>query len=67
MKSTVTLALVAIALLFTSCAMKKQADNSKISGTTWELDYISGPRIAFEGLYPDKKPQISFNNETNKV
>ncbi len=67
MKSTVTLALVAIALIFTSCAMKKKADNSKISGTTWELDYISGPRIAFEGLYPDKKPQISFNNETNKV
>ena len=67
MKSTVTLALVAIALIFTSSAMKKKADNSKLSETTSDLDYISGPRIAFEGLYPDKKPQISFNNETNKV
>jgi heat shock protein HslJ len=28
---------------------------------TWELDYISGPRIAFEGLYPDKKPFITFS------
>jgi len=28
---------------------------------TWELDYISGPRIAFEGLYPNKKPLITFN------
>lgn len=28
---------------------------------TWELDYISGPRIAFDGLYPDKKPFVSFN------
>jgi len=27
----------------------------------WELNYISGPRIAFEGLYPDKKPTITFN------
>lgn len=28
---------------------------------TWELNYISGPRIAFEGLYPDRKPEITFN------
>lgn len=27
----------------------------------WELNYISGPRIAFNGLYPDKKPIIHFN------
>jgi heat shock protein HslJ len=33
---------------------------SKLSGT-WELNYISGKRIAFDGLYPDKKPQINFN------
>lgn len=28
---------------------------------TWELNYISGPRIAFEGLYPGKKPRMTFN------
>lgn len=28
---------------------------------TWELNYISGPRIAFEGLYPNRKPVITFN------
>ena len=28
---------------------------------TWDLNYISGLRIAFEALYPDKKPTISFN------
>lgn len=28
---------------------------------TWQLNYISGPRIAFDGLYPDKKPEITFN------
>ncbi len=36
-------------------------------GSTWQLNYISGPRIAFGGLFPDKKPQISFNSETNRV
>ena len=35
-------------------------ETDKLSGT-WVLNYISGPRIAFEGLYPDKKPSISFN------
>jgi heat shock protein HslJ len=24
------------------------------------LNYISGPRIAFEGLYPNKEPQLVF-------
>jgi heat shock protein HslJ len=32
----------------------------KLSGT-WDLNYISGQRIAFEGLYPEKKPYVSFN------
>jgi heat shock protein HslJ len=33
---------------------------------TWELQYISGPKIAFNGLYPEKKPRISFDVEGNK-
>jgi heat shock protein HslJ len=32
----------------------------KLSGA-WELNYISGPKISFEGLYPDKKPVVFFN------
>jgi len=32
---------------------------SQLSGT-WELNYISGPRIAFNGLYPAKRPVIKF-------
>ncbi len=35
------------------------AETSKLSGN-WELNYISGRRIAFEGLYPGKKPQLTF-------
>ena len=51
--------------LYTCQSTKTMADN--LYNTTWELDYITGPRIAFNGLYPDKKPQITFNKTTNHV
>ena len=41
---------------------KEQALNG-----TWELDYISGPRIAFDGLYPNKKPTITFDTANKKA
>ena len=34
---------------------------------TWELEYLSGPRIAFQGLFPDKKPRITFDPTTQQV
>lgn len=37
-----------------------------LSGT-WELDYISGPRIAFDGLYPNRKPTMIFHTADGKV
>ena len=37
-----------------------QTGQSELNGT-WHLEYISGPGIAFEGLYPDKRPLIIFN------
>lgn len=55
----------AILLITVSCAKKDTAE--QLYGTTWELEYISGPRIAFEGLFPDKKPQLTFNKETKKA
>ncbi|MBP4142039.1 META domain-containing protein [Flavobacterium sp. P4023] len=55
------------ALIIISCATKKPVESEKLYNTTWELEYISGPRIAFGGLYPEKKPIISFDKETNKV
>ena len=33
----------------------------------WELDYISGQRIAFAGLYPDKKPTIRFEADNTEA
>ncbi|MBL7733841.1 MAG: META domain-containing protein [Chitinophagaceae bacterium] len=41
------------------------ADND-LNGA-WEVDYVSGIRIAFDGLYPDKKPVITFNIADNKA
>jgi heat shock protein HslJ len=41
-------------------------ESAKLSGT-WELNYISGPRIAFNGLYPDKKPVIAFKLDVNEL
>ena len=56
-------------ILFSACnssnvhnTKSSQTDVSgieKLNGT-WELEYISGPRIAFQGLYPDRKPVIVF-------
>lgn len=45
-----------------------QADDmaSTLNGT-WELNYITGPRITFAGLYPDKKPTITFNLKDHKA
>lgn len=66
MKKTIHLLIVSILLLaIAACSHTKHTtmpikdESSKLNGT-WELTYITGPRIAFDGLYPDKKPQITF-------
>ena len=65
MKPSIIL-LVSILILVCSCNPK--LDNSEaLFNTTWELEYMSGPRIAFDGLFPEKKPQITFNKETHQV
>lgn len=53
----------------TSCNSKKAivpSGSQSLEGN-WELTYISGPRIAFEGLYPNQKPNITFNINENLV
>ena len=47
-------------ILLTGCGGIKSAGPDSLYGQVWELEYLSGPRIAFEALFPDKKPQISF-------
>jgi heat shock protein HslJ len=43
-----------------------QMADSKLTGS-WELTYISGRRIAFEGLYPDRKPWITIDADSSKI
>lgn len=54
-------------LIGVSSCNPKLDDSEKLFNTTWELVYISGPRIAFDGLFPEKKPQITFDQETHQV
>jgi heat shock protein HslJ len=60
-----TLMVLAAIVTFSSCntlknTVEASSDLSKLGGT-WELNYISGPRIAFNGLYPGKKPEMAFD------
>jgi len=65
----ITLLLVLAFGVLTSCESKKAlvASGSQSLEGNWELNYISGPRIAFDGLYPNEKPNITFNISGNLV
>lgn len=67
MKKIVSI-LILTGLTFIACKSNQSAmKNSKSLEGNWELNYISGPRIAFDGLYPNKKPTISFDLKESKV
>lgn len=68
MKNNALLFVSVLTLIISSCSTVKSAKTTEnLSNATWELEYISGSRIAFDGLFPDKKPQITFNTTTNEV
>ncbi len=56
-------------MIFIGCANKKQIANSSVNSLkgTWELNYISGPKIAFTGLYKDKRPTLIFDIENKRI
>lgn len=66
MKKNTLLLLSLFSILVSACCATKTNDVSTTDSktafydNTWELEYISGPRIAFDGLYPEKKPSIKF-------
>lgn len=53
---------------FAGVLLKKNPAESaaKLNGN-WELSFITGPRIAFSGLYPDHKPTLQFALPDSKV
>lgn len=48
-------------------SIKRLSKEEAKLNATWEMNYISGPRIAFDGLYPDKKPILIFNLAASEV
>lgn len=58
---------VFICLILVSCGPSKKATNEVSIEGTWELNYITGPKIAFDGLFPEKKPTIAFNLTEKKI
>lgn len=67
MKLKTSLLVTFIMIVAVSCTTTKNAAEDKLYGQTWELEYISGPRIAFQGLYPDEKPSLTFDKKTQTV
>ena len=67
MKKSILFLLLLTGIIFSACSTSKQASFKELFNTTWELEYITGSRIAFNGLYPNKKPQITFDETTNQV
>ncbi|MNF38561.1 heat-inducible protein [compost metagenome] len=68
MKKSVLLSLI-VSLFLVACnsaKTNKQAATSEQLNGTWELNYITGPKIAFDGLYPNKKPTIVFDIKENR-
>jgi len=64
----IILVLTVSCLTFMSCKSTQSTMKTAASlEGTWQLNYITGPRIAFDGLYPNKKPAITFDLKENKV
>ncbi|WP_303315727.1 META domain-containing protein [Flavivirga abyssicola] len=59
--------LTILLVTMSSCVSSKNSRGTNLFNVTWELEFISGPRIAFSDLYPNKKPVITFNKTTKKA
>jgi len=63
----IILAFAILCLTIAGCSTTRQPKTTASLEGTWQLNYITGPRIAFDGLYPDKKPIITFDLKENRV
>lgn len=63
-KSTI---LSAFIILILSSACKSDKNSNTIFGSTWELEYLSGPGNPMAELFSNKKPYLSFNQDTMRV
>jgi heat shock protein HslJ len=66
MKKVILLLPIAIQLI-SSCTTSKLPSTTNTLEGTWQLKYITGPRIAFNGLFPENKPTITFDLKESRV
>lgn len=66
MKKIIAIILVSISTLTACNLVKKNPSADQLTGN-WELNYITGVRIAFNGLYPDAKPSLNFKAPFTEV
>lgn len=65
--SKIMFLLAFVGMSFVSCNTSKTAVKEVSLEGTWELNYITGPKIAFNGLFPGKKPTITFSLKDKKI
>jgi heat shock protein HslJ len=65
-KISIVLSIVFLTLMSCNSTKTTSSKTTSLEGP-WELNYITGPRIAFEGLFPNKKPSINFDLKENRV
>lgn len=63
MKNAILVLLVVVVVVVGCNTAKSSTATVSIYNTTWELEYLSGTRIAFEGLYPEVKPTLILNEK----
>lgn len=59
------ISLTLLCLILVSCSTKKSTVGNSLEGS-WQLNYITGPRIAFKGLYSENVPLIHFDLKENR-
>jgi heat shock protein HslJ len=65
-KISIVLSIVFLTLMSCNSTKTAMGKTASLEGT-WELNYITGPRITFDGLFPNKKPTISFDLKEIRV
>lgn len=57
-----------IVFSFCFCSTKQNTKSTDtLYSSSWELDYISGSQTTFEDLYPEKKPQVTFDKANSTL
>lgn len=67
MKKHILLLIGIVSLIMMSCSTNTVLKDQKLYANAWELEYITGPRITFQGLFPDMKPKIQFTAGSDMI